>query len=368
MEFSQAYVRDIMSQFSVDGEFVQATYWDIGHINDTYIVTLNSQSDLRRVLLQRINHAVFTNPPVLMRNFRRVTEHLASKLKQRGDDHTRGTPAIYDTVDGDSLFRSDEGNYWRSMVFIGDTSYVEVAENDHQVREAGRAFADFQKMLTDLPGERLHDTIPLFHHTPTRFQQLEDAIALDPINRSLTCREEIGFALDRKWMTSQVTDAMAMGEIPERITHNDTKINNVLFDTESGKAICVVDLDTVMPGSVLYDFGDLVRTSAGDFAENERDLSRVRLLPERFEALVQGYVEVADFLVPRERELLAFAGRLITFEIGIRFLTDYLLGDHYFRVHSPDENLIRARAQLSFVQAMEDNAAAMESSVHRYAS
>ena len=367
MDFSQSYLKEIVSHFALEDEFLEATYWDVGHINDTFFVRLDSSGVGSRVVLQRINDRVFTNVPVLMDNFRRVTEHIRTKLELRGADQRRGTPAIHPTVDGQSYYRSHDGHYWRSLLYIEGSYYVEVAEHDGQTREAAKAFADFQRMLVDLPGERLHETIPLFHHTPTRFEQFTAALASDPLGRSRYCQEEIRFVLDRQHMIGRVTDGLACGEIPERITHNDTKINNVLFDEGTNKAVCVIDLDTVMPGSVLYDFGDMVRTSAGDFAESETDLTRVRLLPSRFEALTRGYAETADFLVPGERKNLAFSGRLITFEIGIRFLTDYLLGDTYFRIHYPEENLVRARAQLRFVREMEDHASAMEGIVDRYA-
>jgi Ser/Thr protein kinase RdoA (MazF antagonist) len=289
-----------------------------------------------------------------------VTAHLAGKVA----DPVRGTLRLL-TSGGRPYFLDPAGNHWRVVYFVDNTYTIDVARSPAQIAAAARAFGEFQHQLVDLPAPRLHETIHNFHYTPGRFQALQDAIARDAVNRAAQCRVEIAFALARQPITTVVTDAIASGAIPERITHNDTKINNILFDRDTDQTVCVIDLDTVMPGSALYDFGDMVRSSAGDFQENEKDLSRVALVPERFAALVEGYTAAAGFLNDREFELLPFAGRLLTFECGIRFLTDYLMGDKYFRISHPTENLDRARTQLRFVAELERREAELVAVVKR---
>jgi hypothetical protein len=222
-------------------------------------------------------------------------------------------------------------------------------------------------MLADLPSPPLHETIPDFHHTPKRFAAFREAVEADPLGRAAECREEIEYCMGLESRTGIVSDALASGEIPNRVTHNDTKINNVLFDEATGEGICVIDLDTVMPGSALYDFGDMVRTSAGHFEENEKDLSKVFVDLDRFECLVRGYLDAGrDFLTKREIDLLCFSGVLLTFECGIRFLGDYLKGDVYFKIHHPEENLDRARTQFELVRSIYEHEDAMQGIVKRY--
>ena len=218
--------------------------------------------------------------------------------------------------------------------------------------------------MADLPGGRLVETIPNFHHTPSRFEKFREVLQRDPKGRAATVKPEIEFALARAHEVSVITAAMQKGEIPERVTHNDTKLNNVLLDNETQEGLCVIDLDTVMPGSALYDFGDLVRTSTSPAAEDEKDLSKVVMQLPMFEALVKGYLSTAgSFLTPRERSLLPFAGKLITFEIGLRFLTDWLEGDVYFKIKRPEHNLDRLRTQFKLVASIENQLPAMEAIV-----
>ncbi len=361
-------LKAVVAQFDLAGEFVDAQPYGTGHINDTYLVRLRQGQTVMPWIIQRINHRVFTNVPALMENILRVTEHVRGRLAALpGSDLRRETLTVIPTRAGKAFLEDADGNFWRTYIFItGARTYDEVRGRD-MARQAAMAFGRFQKLLMDLPEPTLHETIPFFHHTPDRFARLEAAIAADTAGRAASCRAEIDFALARKASTGVLVDGIAAGRLPLRVTHNDTKINNVMIDDQDGRGVCVIDLDTVMPGTVLYDFGDQIRTTTGTAAEDERDLSKVRFQIDMFEALVEGYLEAArDFLVPAEVEQLAFSGRLITFEIGIRFLTDYLQGDVYFKTHRPGHNLDRARTQFQMVRHMEAQAEAMEGIVARF--
>ncbi len=361
-------VQAVTAQFELAGTFVDAQPYGSGHINDTYLVRMQQGQTLTPWILQRINHRIFTNVPGLMENIQRVTEHLRQRLlASPGSDPSRETLTVVPTRGGAAYLQDAEGGFWRAYVFItGARTYDEVQSRD-MAREAAKAFGTFQKLLMDLPAPALHETIPYFHHTPNRFAKLEEALAADGAGRAESCRAEIAFALARKASTALLVDQLAAGVLPLRVTHNDTKINNVMIDDGDGRGVCIIDLDTVMPGTVLYDFGDEVRTTTGTAAEDERDLKKVRFQIDMFEALVQGYLEAARaFLVPAEVDQLAFCGRLITFEIGIRFLTDYLQGDVYFKTHRPGHNLDRLRTQFEMVRQMEERTEEMERIVSRY--
>jgi hypothetical protein len=270
-------------------------------------------------------------------------------------------------LDGRSFYQTPQGDFWRTYTFIDGARTYDTAENIQYVYSASKAFGNFQKLLADLPGGRLHETIPDFHHTRKRFATFVRILEADPAHRARLVKPEINFILHREAETSVVVDLLESGQIPERITHNDTKLNNVMIDDRTGEGLCVIDLDTVMPGSVLYDFGDSVRIGASTAAEDEPDLSQVGFDLARFERLTQGYLDAArEFLSPVEIEHLAFSARLITLEQAIRFLTDYLNGDVYYKIHYPHHNLDRARTQLKMVTEMERQADAMERIVSRY--
>jgi len=361
-------LKAVVAQFDVAGEFVDAQPYGTGHINDTYLVRMREAETIVPWIVQRINHRIFRDVAGLMDNILRVTQHVRNRLAAiPGSDLRRETLTVIPTRGGQAYFQDSEGNCWRTYVFItGARTYDEV-QGRTMAREAAKAFGRFQKLLMDLPAPALHETIPFFHHTPNRFARLEAAIAADAAKRADSCRPEIDFALARKDTTAVLVDLIDAGRLPLRVTHNDTKINNVMIDDRDGRGVCVIDLDTVMPGSVLYDFGDEVRTTTGTAAEDERDLKKVRFQIEMFDALVQGYLEAArDVLVPAEVDHLAFCGRLITFEIGIRFLTDYLEGDVYFKTHRPGHNLDRCRTQFEMVRQMEAQAEEMDRIVARY--
>lgn len=347
----QADADAIARQFELPGECLGATPFGNGHINDTYRVTCSRNGRETRAILQRINQQVFRNPVLLMENIERVTGHL-------GRETTGGQRALQliPTLAGKSWWRDEKGEYWRAFRFIEGASSLDAVETTDQAFEAARAFGEFQCRLSSLPAPRLHDTIPDFHNTPKRFAALEAAIEADPCNRAREARAEIEFALRHK----AICDRLIAAQLPERVTHNDTKFNNVLLDDASGKAVCVVDLDTVMPGVALYDFGDMVRTTTSPALEDERDLTKVEMQFPMYEALVRGYLETAGgFLTGAEKALLAFSGKLITFEIGIRFLADYLSGDTYFKVHRAGHNLDRTRTQFRLVESIARQEAAM---------
>jgi aminoglycoside phosphotransferase (APT) family kinase protein len=342
-------LRGIARQFQIFGEFLTAEPYGSGHINDTCCVIVDQAGTRIRYIFQRINHLVFKNPVAVMENISRVTTHLGVKLAGE-KDRSRRTLTLVPSRDGRSFHRDEHGNYWRVYLFIERARTYDTVESPAQAFEGAKAFGRFQKMLADLPAPRLHDTIPDFHHTPKRFAALEQAISADAANRAKLAKTEIEFALRRKPITSVLLDA----NLPERVTHNDNKFNNVMLDDATGEGICVLDLDTLMPGLALYDFGDTVRTATSPTKEDERDLSKVTMRFPMFEALVRGYLsEAGEFLTPAEKRLLAFSGKLITFEIGIRFLADHLAGDVYFKVHREGHNLDRARTQFKLIESIE---------------
>lgn len=344
----------IVSAFQVLGAFKEGAPYGSGHINDTFqIVMQNGQGNVRYIL-QRINHNIFKNPVTLMENIQRVTKHITAKVKARGGDLVKEAMQIVPAKDNKVYHQDTEGNYWRSYVFIEGASTHDILETNEQAYQAAKAFGQFARDLEDIGGVRLHETIPNFHHTVKRFEALEDAIAKDKVKRKVLVEKDLEWVLSKKEFCKLIVDGISKGLIPERITHNDTKINNVMLDDKSGQCKAVIDLDTVMPGSALYDFGDLVRTSVSTAVEDEKDTSKIKVRLDRFEALVKGFLEGAGkCLVKTEIEYLPICGRIITFECGIRFLTDFLDGDNYFKVHRENHNLERARSQFQLVKEME---------------
>ena len=339
----------ISKQFCLYGDLVSVAPYGNGHINDTFEMIFDQAGCRVRYILQRINTNVFRDPVNLMENIRRVTTHLAAK-----SDNSRQTLTLVPAVDGKSYVIDAEGNYFRTYLFIENAKSYDILETEKQAYEAARAFGRFQAELSDIPGGRLAETIKDFHNTPVRVQQLENAIKLDKCNRVKDVAAEIDFVLSRKPMTEKLIKLQHEGVIPERITHNDTKLNNVMIDDATGSGICVIDLDTVMPGLAHYDFGDMVRTGTSPAPEDEVDLSKICMRFNMFEALLRGYCsEAGKVLNDVELENLPFAGALITLEIGTRFLTDYLEGDVYFKTHRDGHNLDRCRSQFQLVRSIE---------------
>ena len=329
--YSEEELLSVLSAFGVT-DVVKVARYGSGHINDTF-----KADDVRGVsyILQRINTDIFPDADGMMENISRVTSHIRSK-------------------GGKSLEVLGYKKPWRLYAFITGARTIDLIENADQAFLAANAFAQFQNTLADLPEPRLNEILPKFHNTVNRLKLLDEAAAADVKDRLKFVQREMDFINARREEAGRIVNAMASGEIPERITHNDTKINNVMLDDVTQQGVAVIDLDTVMPGSALYDFGDMVRTSTAAAAEDEKDLDKVFSRKEYFEALVKGYLKDAKFLNAAELDALAFSGRLITLTIGIRFLTDYLAGDTYFRTAYDDHNLVRCRTQLKMVQSMED--------------
>jgi Ser/Thr protein kinase RdoA (MazF antagonist) len=291
-----------------------------------------------------------------MDNVVRVTSHLRRKAAANG--HAK-VLSIVEASDGSSCVRDADGEWWRLYDFIEGTHSVDKAATEGQAREAARAFGKFQAHLADLGGARLHETILNFHHTPSRVKALHTAVIDDPLARAAQVQAEIDFALSRERDAHRLLELLAAGHLTERVAHNDTKINNVMLDDVTGRAVAVVDLDTVMPGLALYDFGDLVRASASSTAEDDPKPANMHVILSLFRALVEGWLEAGAAPTAVEREHLPFAGKLIAYETGVRFLTDYLQGDVYFKVHHPEHNLHRARTQFALVKSIEEQAGAM---------
>ncbi len=361
-------LRSIVSEFRLEGKILEIARHGNGLINDTYRTTVEYGGWRNCFIIQRINANVFPDPVKVMENVERVCRHGILRLKETGiDEPYRRMLCLVPTRDGKSWIEDGEGGAWRAYRYIDGAKSYDVPESGEQAYQAARAFARFQGLLSDLPSPRLHETIPRFHHTPDRLKQLGEAIEEDPLGRVEESKPEIAFIENRREEADRVVSLLASGELPERVTHNDTKLNNVMIDESTGEGICVVDLDTVMPGSILYDFGDLVRSMGSDTAEDERDLSKVNLQMGIFEALTQGYCAGAgDTLTRLEIELLPFSGKLISLENGARFLTDYLLGDVYFKIAFPDQNLWRCRNQHKLVESIEAKIGEMTRCVERW--
>ncbi len=326
-----------------------------GHINRTYFTEFtHSDGKKEKRLLQQINTEVFKKPLELMENIIRVTDYLRVQIEAEGGDPERETLRVYNTCGGSNCFIDSEGLYWRMYNYIDNSFSYNSIENDELFYRAGEAFGKFQSRLASFPIETLHDTIPDFHNTYKRFLNLKAAAERNAAGRLDEVENEMDFALKREADTSVIAELMEKGEIPVRVTHNDTKLNNIMFDSESGKAVCIVDLDTVMPGSSLYDFGDAIRFGANTAAEDEKDVSKVSLDLNLYEKYVRGYLKSAGkSLTEKELEYLPFSAKLLTFECGMRFLTDYLDGDVYFGISYPEHNLDRCRTQFALVADIE---------------
>lgn len=362
-------MRPVAGQFRIGGTVTRAEPYGTGHINDTYAVYFED-APRERYIFQRINHRIFPDVPRLMDNIARVTAHIRRKLERvPGSDLERGTLTVIPLKSGASFLQTGTGDCWRAYIFIEGATTHDVLKDKRQAYEAARTFGAFQGMLADLPAPPLHETIPHFHNTARRMSALKEAVKKDAAGRGRSAADEIRFALEREAKASIVVDMLAKGALPARVTHNDTKINNVMIDDATGRGVCAIDLDTVMAGSALYDFGDMVRTAAATSAEDETDLSKAGVSMELFGELVRGYLESAGgFLCGAELERLAFSARLITFTIGIRFLTDFLAGDVYFKVRRPNHNLDRARVQFRMVETMEKREEEMREIVREHLS
>ena len=351
----QQKLKKLISKFRIYGDFMVGVPFGNGHVNDTYLLTFDQGGVRLNYVLQRINGNVFNDPVKVMENVDRVTKHIITKIHKTHSETRKRTIRLLRTHDDLPYAFDDNGNCWRAYIFIERARAYDILESPEQAFGIARAFGEFQQQLIDLPGERLHDTIPDFHNTPKRIEQLEHAVREDIAGRAKDVQREIDFILSRKDDAALLVRLNKSGDIPERITHNDTKSNNILIDDLSGEGICVIDLDTVMPGLSLYDFGDMVRTCTSPAEEDETDLRKVFMRFDMYEALFNGFCESAGaFMTAAERENLANAGKIITLEIGTRFLTDYLSGDKYFKIKRSNHNLERCRSQLKLVSSIEE--------------
>lgn len=357
-----------IAQFTFPGKLLSAAPYGTGHINDTLALCFEqADGSQRRFILQKINQYVFHKPWEVTENIERVTAHLRGKIEAAGGDPDRETLTPILLRGGGTCCRDAQGEYWRAYLFIEGAVTYETAQSQEQIYQTAWAFGDFQRLLDDFPVGLLHETIPNFHYTPSRFTAFQGALARDPLGRAAEVAEEIRFLEQRESDTRVLTNKLEQGQLPLRVTHNDTKINNLLVDEVSGKGLCIVDLDTTMPGLSLYDFGDMVRTAAALALEDEPDWHKAGISLEDFDSLAHGYLDAArSILTPAEVDLLAFSGRLITLEQALRFLTDYINGDVYYKIHRPAHNLDRARTQIKMVQDMEDRFAQMEATVAKY--
>ncbi|MFV0351291.1 MAG: phosphotransferase enzyme family protein [Oscillospiraceae bacterium] len=368
MQIENICLAQALGAFPFEGKIVALEPFGSGHINDTYAVyTEKGGSKTISYILQRLNTHVFTRPREVMENIAGVTNYLHKGLPECEKEAGRSVLRFLQTADGEYAYYDTEGMPWRSYCFIAQSYCYNQSPSPDVFYESARAFGSFLHDLRDYPAETLHETIPRFHDTPNRLQQLKDAVQQDPMGRVATCEAEIEFALQREKDCALLTDMAARGELPLRVTHNDTKLNNVLFDEETNRALCVIDLDTIMPGLALYDFGDSIRFGATTAAEDEEDLSKVQFSLPLYEAYTKGYLETAGkALTPAEKFMLPQSARILTLECGMRFLADYIMGDSYFKVSRPGQNLARCRTQFTLAQQMEHAMDEMAAIAERY--
>jgi Ser/Thr protein kinase RdoA (MazF antagonist) len=346
---------EMIHQFLIYGDFEGAAPFGSGHINDTFVSRWNQAGIPVRYIHQRINSRIFLRPDQVMENIQRVSAHIGTKLKNAGmKDRSRRTMTVVPGRDGKPWVRDAEGGWWRTYLFIEATHAKEFAVTAEEAAFLGKSVGNFQKQLADIPPPRLHETIPDFHNMESRYRRFYDALGKDILNRAKGIQEEIVFMEANEERGCLLIRALREGRIPERICHNDTKMNNILIDNAGGEALCLADLDTVMPGTALFDLGDLIRTVTAGTAEDERDLSRVDFDLAFFKALLEGYLpEAGDFLMEEERKLLTESGRNMTHIMALRFLTDYLEGDHYYHIARKDHNLDRCRNQLALIKSID---------------
>lgn len=353
-------LKNILKHFDVS---LNPSSYGNGHINDTYLIKTDPG-----YILQKINTNVFHNPVDVMENIKKVTEHLRVKIAAAGGNPDRETLTVINTVEGAPYYKDENGDYYRMYIFIDGARSYDTVEDPMQLYNAAKAFGTFQNMLADFPAAELHEVIPNFHNTVSRYNDFKKAVEENLSGRADSCMKEIEFVLAREADASVVISDMNSGKIPLRVTHNDTKLNNVMMDEKTGKAICVIDLDTIMPGSALYDFGDSIRFGASSALEDEKDLSKVYVRLDMFEEYLKGFIEGLGkgALTNNELRALPIGAYMMTIETGMRFLGDYLNGDVYFAVHRDGHNLDRARTQLKLVSDMESKMDQLNAIVEKY--
>lgn len=363
-------LQEAIANFKYEGKLVFSEPYGNGHINDTFLLIFNTvERGQVKVIQQKINKEVFLKPVELMENIVGVTSYLREQIIEEGGDPERETLNVIPALDGKSYYLDSDGEYWRAYIFITDaTSYDQVEKPEH-FHQSGVAFGQFQRRLAEYPAESLHETIKGFHDTKARFEVFKRMVENDVCSRAKSAEKEIQFVFEQQEIASYFSDLQSRGEIPLRVTHNDTKLNNIMIDNKTGAGICVIDLDTVMPGLAMNDFGDSIRFGASTAAEDETDLSKVSCDMELFELYTKGFINgCGGRLTKKEIELLPMGALTMTYECGMRFLTDYLQGDTYFKIHREQHNLIRSRTQFKLVEDMRKKWDTMQEIVYRYSS
>ena len=365
---AKGIINEAIANFRFEGVLVDERPYGSGHINDTYLLTFEiAEMGQIRVILQRMNKDIFENPVELMENILNVTSYLRERIIENGGDPERETLNVIQTVDGKPYFVDSSGEYWRAYKFITDATSYDQVENADDFYQSAVSFGNFQRLLADYPAETLHETIKGFHDTRARFQVFKKAVEDDVCRRAAAVQDEINFVLAREDIANFFAELLDKREIPLRVTHNDTKLNNIMIDNKTGKGICVIDLDTVMPGLAMHDFGDSIRFGASTAAEDEQNLEKVSCDMELYDVYAKGYIEgCGGKLTEKEIDLMPMGAKAMTFECGMRFLTDYLQGDTYFKIHRENQNLDRCRTQFKLVTDMEAKWDTMQKIIEKY--
>lgn len=360
-------LEDVVRQFNVDGEVMSVEPYGNGHINTTYVAIVNVAGVRTRFIMQKINTNIFPRVDELMQNINNVTSYVRKIVEAKGGDPDREVLTVIKTLDGKAYYTDDENNCYRIYIFIEDTVALQIVDDANVFEGAGQAFGEFMSHLNDYPADTLFEPIYNFHNTAVRFQTFSKVLAEDKLSRACDVKAEIKFVLDRVAMCDKVVNMLADGSLPLRVTHNDTKLNNVLMDDKTGEPVCVIDLDTIMPGSLLYDFGDAIRSGCNTGLEDEPDLTKVSFDINLYEHFTRGFLAgVGENITANERDMLSFGAILMTYECGMRFLTDYLDGDNYFKTHYDTHNLDRCRTQFKLVADMEKVLEDMNEIARRY--
>ena len=361
-------IDEAIGQFRYEGVLIDERPYGSGHINDTYLLTFEiAEMGTIKVILQRMNKNIFTKPIELMENILNVTSYLRKKIIENGGDPDRETLNVIRTVDNMPYFVDSEGEYWRSYKFITDATSYDQVESPEDVYQSAVAFGNFQRLLAEYPAETLHETIEGFHDTKARFEVFKKAVEDDVCGRAASVQKEIQFVLEHEHLANVFADLLEKKEIPLRVTHNDTKLNNIMIENKTRKGICVIDLDTVMPGLAMNDFGDSIRFGASTATEDEQDLSKVSCDMELFDLYAKGFIEgCGGKLTEKEIDLMPTGAMVMTFECGMRFLHDYLQGDTYFKIHRENHNLDRCRTQFKLVKDMEAKWDTMREIIDKY--
>lgn len=366
-EIRSEMIKKAITQFQIEGEFQSCEKYGNGHINDTYVVIFLDHLEKRRYILQRVNKNVFKDPEKLMYNIVSVTSFIRNEVKKQGGDEQREVLNVIHTKEGNSFYHDNEGSYWRMYLFIEAASCFEKVNKPEDFYQSAVAFGRFQKLLSNFDASGLYEVISDFHNTPLRYERFMQAVKEDKCDRVKEVKNEIEFFINRKADMECCKSCLDEGKLPLRVTHNDTKLNNVMIDQKTGNGLCVIDLDTVMPGLSIFDFGDSIRFGANTAEEDEKDLSKVSLDLNLFEQYVKGFLKGCDgSLTDNEISMLPHGAKTMTLECGMRFLTDYLEGDTYFRIHREEHNLDRCRTQMALVLDMEQKWNEMNDIISKY--